>query len=269
VNLQGSTAVVTGASSGIGAATARALAAKGARVLLLARTRSALDEVATGITARGGEAVVFPVDLSNPEAIGRVGVEIRESHGVPDLLVNNAGSGRWLSVPETTPEELHMMTALPYFAAFLMTRAFLPHMIRRGSGHIVNLNSPVAFTPWADATGYASARWAMRGFSKALQADLRGTGVRVTEVVPTTVRSNYFENNPGVQERLPGVSRLYGVLEPEDVARALVRGVERNRTRVVIPVLLRMTLWVHRIVPGPIEWMVHRTSRRASPGEAS
>ncbi len=102
----------------------------------------------------------------------------------------------------------------------------------------------------------------MRGFSEALRADLVGTGIHVALVVPGEVRSPYFEHNPGSQGRIPRVARLYRVLDVDEAAAMVVRAVERERCVVAAPALLRMTLALHRHLPGPVEWLVRRTGVR-------
>src|SRR3954454_16871777 len=116
--------LITGASSGIGAATARLTAREGGRVLLLARRREALEQLATEIKGNGGEAWAYPVDLCDPAAGGQTGQAILGEVGAPDILINNGGAGRWLSVEQTSPDELVQMMASPYFGAFYVTRAF-------------------------------------------------------------------------------------------------------------------------------------------------
>ena len=140
MKIQGKWVLITGASSGIGAALARAVARSGGRPLLLARREPALRQVADSL-GPGAESRVYPVDLSDSKAVDDVAVRITAEVGTPDVLVNNAGAGRWRFVDETTPEEAVQMMAVPYFAAFCITHAFLPAMTRRGSGHIVNISS--------------------------------------------------------------------------------------------------------------------------------
>jgi uncharacterized protein len=262
MKVRGRLVLVTGASSGIGAATAVAMAREGGRVLLLARTRTALDEVAARIIAAGGEAWVYPVDLSDPAAVRRVSGMIKSEIGIPDILINNAGAGRFLAIEETDADEAVRMMTVPYFAAFFITRAFLPEMLRRNRGHVVNVTAPISYIPWQGATGYAVARWAMRGFSEVLRADLHGTAIRVTTMVPGFVDSPYLERNQGGGERIPRISKIFRTLTPEDVATAMVRGVERNRRTVIIPPLLAWVVWLHRLFPRPLEWLAIRTGWR-------
>ncbi len=152
MQISGMTALVTGASSGIGAATAQALAARGAHVLLLARDRDRdrerLAAVALAIRTQSGRAVLYPVDLSDPNPVAAVAKAVLKDTGALDILVNNAGAGRRLSVLETSPDELQQMMALPFFAAFNLTREFLPAMKQRGSGRIVNVTSVASRLVW-------------------------------------------------------------------------------------------------------------------------
>ena len=113
MQINGKLALVTGASSGIGAVTAQALAKKGASVILIARREDALQEVATAIEAAGGKAYVYPVDLNDSEAAVQAMQRIKDEVGLPDILVNNAGTGQWKATYETSPDELLFMTKLP------------------------------------------------------------------------------------------------------------------------------------------------------------
>lgn len=259
MDLEGANVVITGASSGIGAATARAMAAKGATVLLLARDADRLAAVAEGIDAHGGTAAVYPVDLTDGEAVEATATAIREEVGVPDVLVNNAGLGQWKSIEETAPAEAAAMMEVPYLAAFRITRAFIDGMLERGRGHVVNVTSAASYVPWPGATAYISARWAVRGFSEALAADLRGTGIGVSLVAATTVESPYWDHNPGSRERLPGIARIYGTLTPDAVAAAIVKAVEDERAEVLVPFLFRVSVYANRLVPGLFRWVTGKT----------
>jgi uncharacterized protein len=264
VKIEGRLVLVTGASSGIGAATAKRMARAGGRVLLLARRRSQLEQVSAEIKAMGGQAWVYPVDISDAAAVEKTAEAILREIGVPDVLINNAGAGRWLPIDETTPDEAVQMTASPYFGAFYITRAFLPSMRRSNHGHLVNVTSPAGFAAWPNATAYTVARWAMRGFHEALRADLHKTRIGVTLVVPGKVASSYFAHNPGGEERLPGIAKLFRTLAPEEVAEAIVHAVEREEREVIIPFLLRLALRLHRVCPSFVEWALLRTAVEAA-----
>jgi short-subunit dehydrogenase len=251
-------ALVTGASSGIGAAIARELARRKARLTLVARSREPLERLAGEIESGGGAARVEPADLSKVEEVEALAARVLEEDGAPDVLVNNAGAGRWRAIDETDPGECAQMMALPYLAAFELTRAFTPAMIARGSGRVVCMTSLSGYTYIPGATGYAVARWAMRAFASQLREDLRGTGVGVTLIAPSEVDSPYFENNPGSRERIPrAVVLLGGAVTPEQVAQATADAIERDRKEAIVP---RRAEVIVRLTPRPIlDLLVRRT----------
>lgn len=202
MRLAGRTVLVTGASNGIGAGTARAMAQRGARVALVARDEAALDAVAGDIRAAGGQTAVFCADLTDEDRVLSLGAEVTKAWGTPDVIVNCAGAGRFCFIDETEPGQFVTQMAAPYFAACYVTRVFVDEMLARGHGWVVNVNSPVSRAVWPGAIGYAAARWALRGFSEALRADLAATGVGVTEAVIGKVNSSYWSKNPGSEERV-------------------------------------------------------------------
>jgi uncharacterized protein len=257
VRIDGRTVLVTGASSGIGASAAKQFAARGAtRVVLVARSKGKLDELAVEIGERGRPWVL---DCGDRDAVAREAAAIQDEIGVPDIVVNCAGAGHAHFFERTPPEEFEQMMAAPFFAAAYVTRAFLPGMLARGSGSICNVGSPIAYTAWPGAAGYATARWAFRGLTEALRSELRGTGVHLVNVVPTTVASGYFEHNPGFEKSIPGIAKLTGTLTPERVGKSIVSAVEHDRRQVFVPFSLRVLIGMSRLFPRPTEYLVART----------
>lgn len=251
--------LVTGASSGMGEGIAKAMAKAGGRLILLARNQAELDRVAGAIKAMGGEAHAFPVDLKDADAVAKVATQITSQLGTPDVIVNNAGAGKWRFVDETTPAEAVEMMALPYFATFNVIHAFLPAMLKRNSGHIVNISSVASRFVWPGATAYTAARWAVRGFTEALRADLDRTNINVTLYESASVKSPYWEHNPGSAERVPGIAVIIPKLNVEDVGAAVVKGVERNKKLVIIPLMTKMIYWQHVFFPWLVQWLLTKT----------
>lgn len=253
MDLRGKRVLVTGASSGIGAATARRAAARGAHAILVARSGDALEAVARDVRAAGGSAEVHVADLADPAAVGAMAEGVRRDGGAPDVLVNNAGAGRWLHAHETAPEEAAGMMAVPYLAAFAVTRAFLPDLLERRSGVVVNVTSAAAYMAWPGAAAYIAARWAVRGFTEALRPELRPHGVRVVLVAFAKVASAYWAHNPGSEERLPERQALIPVLSSEEAARHVVAGIEGGKERVMEPWQLRAVVALARLFPGIVK----------------
>lgn len=260
MRVQGSTAVVTGASSGIGEAVAQALAARGARVVLLARNRERLDAVAAGIRSRSGTADVFPVDLSDSAAITAVAREILTRVGTPDLLVNNAGAGGWRRLIETGPEEVSAAMAVPYFAAFNLTRELLGPMLDRGTGHIVNVTSVASYLAWPGAAAYTAARRALEGLHAALRAEVRRSGIGVTLVAFGVVQTPYWEHNPGSREHVPRGAALFRTLTADEAAHAILRGIEKESRSVVRPRAFRVVFLLNAVFPRLVEAILSRRS---------
>lgn len=255
--------LVTGASSGIGAATAKLYAARGARVLVLARNEAKLDKVAAAITRDGGAASPYAVDLADPSAIAETSARITREAGTPDILINNAGAGRWLPLLETSAEEALAMIEVPYLAAFNLTRAFLPEMIARRTGAIACITSPGSYVAWPNASAYIAARHALLGFAESLRADLRRTGLTVTLVVLGEVETPYWQHNPGSREHMPKSNPILApVLTPEQAAQAIVQGVERGQRRVVKPAILRALFLLNALAPGLVARQLRHTVKK-------
>ena len=257
--------LVTGASSGIGEATARRYGASGAHVLLLARNEARLDEAVSAIRKNGGTATAYPVDLADAKAIQEVSERIAREAGIPDILINNAGAGRWLPLVETSAEEALAMIEVPYLAAFNLTRAFLPQMLARKSGAIACITSPASFIVWPNATAYTAARAAVRGFTDALRADIHGSGLSVTLVVLGMVESPYWEHNPGSRAHAPEIDpAIAPVLTPEDAAEAIFAGVAKQQRTVVKPSILRALFLLNALAPRLVASQLRRAAKPAS-----
>jgi short-subunit dehydrogenase len=247
MQVAGKLALVTGASSGIGEATARLLAAKGARAAIVARSGDKLAAVARSIRAAGGEAFDFVCDLADPKATAATCAAVEARLGAPDILVNNAGAGRWRATIDTEPEEARAMIELPYLAAFTVTRRLLPAMLARGAGSIVNVTSPASYMAWPDAAGYIAARQALKGFNDALRLEVARRGLRVSLVVLGPVESGYWEHNPGSREHLPKGVAPIGV---DAAARTIVAAIEKERRRVVYPAIFRLLFLLAAMAPN-------------------
>ena len=249
--LSNEVAVVTGASSGIGAATARELARRGARVVLAARRSEQLHTQEQAIVAAGGKAVWIPTDMTDRQQLSRLVEGAEAAFGPVGVLVNNAGVYWARSVVETAPEELAELLDVNLLGAMLLTRAVLPGMLERRRGAIVfvgSLSGRVATEPVYSATKYG-----LRGFSLGLLRQLAGTGVSVSLVSPGNIRTEMTRHVSG---RLP---------DPSIVANAICDLVRRPRREVIVPPRHHAIAWLEQTAPSLAD-LAHRR-RHWSPVE--
>ena len=258
-------AVITGASSGIGRATALRLAREGWRVILCARRRENLEILAAEVAAAGGEGVVEPLDAADGQAVIAMAERVVAAHGAPDVLIHSAGAGRWVYIEDTSPEEAASMIGAPFMAAFHTTHAFMPSMLAARRGMILHINSPAGVMPWGGATGYATSRFALRGLHEALRMDLVGTGVRSCHVLLGEVTSSYFDVNPDSHQHIPTVARVIPVSTPERCAEVILSAIRRPRDTVSAPLMLTLFLWANAVVPWIVRGLVRATQRRRTP----
>ncbi|MDX2437645.1 MAG: SDR family NAD(P)-dependent oxidoreductase [Acidobacteriota bacterium] len=255
-------AVVTGASSGIGEATARLLAADGWRVVLVARRAERLQGLADDIGAAGGEAMVEALDAADGLAVDAMAERVFSQWGSPSLVVNSAGAGVWRFLEETAPAQTVEMIGAPYLAAANICRAFMAGMLAAGRGHFIHIGSPASLMPWPGATAYTASRWALRGLHEALCMDLIGTGVTSSLVYFGEVSSGYFEANPDSRQYIPAIGRWVPLSTPESCAEVVLGVVRRPRRVVFHPFQLRLMWWLANLSPGPTRWLIARTGRR-------
>jgi NADP-dependent 3-hydroxy acid dehydrogenase YdfG len=176
------TALVTGATRGIGLEVARQLVADGARVVLIARSEQELRERAMEL---GPLTMPIPCDVTDADAVARAADRAcRELDGVPDAIVNNAGAFSLAPIEATDPADFRAAVDVNLVAPFLIVRAFLPELRRRGAGHVVTIGSVADRTIFPENGAYAASKFGARALHEVLRAELRGTGVRVTLVSP-------------------------------------------------------------------------------------
>jgi NADP-dependent 3-hydroxy acid dehydrogenase YdfG len=237
--LDGKTAVVTGASSGIGETTARLLASKGCNIVLAARREERLES----LTSELGEerALAVPTDVTDPEDCVTLIDQAVESFGSLDFLINNAGLGLYASLAEADPEDWRTMFDVNVLGVLYTTQAAVRRMLRQGSGHIVFLSSLAARrVPTSEASVYAATKHAIIAVVEGLRMDLSEKGIRVTSVEPALVRTEFPESSyPSAEEFYAG--KGYAPLEAEDVASAVLYAVEQPPWVSVDEILLRST----------------------------
>ena len=241
--------LITGASSGIGAEMARQFAQQGHTLLLLARNTKNLERISTEIKTSGGQAFLYPCDVGEYEQVQTISNMVKQHHGTPDVIINNAGSGLWRFIEETSYEEILSNIKVPYLAAAYITKAFMPEMLERNSGQIINMTSMAAKMPFAGATTYVASRKAMIGFHEALTMDLNGTGITASLSYFAKVESSFWQHNPGSEERLPLAQKLIPIINTERAARAIVCGVAKGKRDITAPFMIRIILFLNWLTP--------------------
>ena len=236
--LSGKTALITGASSGIGLATANMLTEKGVRVIGCARRKEALNQA---MQALPGESLAATLDVADTQSVNMLLSRLPEDWREIDILINNAGSdvggrqrfdqGRlqdWLGTIETNVSGLMQVSAL-----------LLPGMLDRGDGHIVNIGSTQGLTGVAGCAAYAASKHAVHGFSETLRQEYAGKGIRVSEVLPGMVRTEFAATRFSSEERGRTFYDDYGQsLEADDIARCIVFALEQPPHAVVSQIVM-------------------------------
>lgn len=231
-SLTGRTAVVTGASSGIGRAIALHFARAGARVALVARRKDRLHEVCKEIEAGGGQALDVQADLLEPDQISNAFALIRKAWGDPHILVNNAGTGSQKPLANSTLEEYDATFNLNVRAPYLATKEVLPAMIRDREGTIINISSIAGKVGLPGWSLYCASKFALIGLSEALLEEVRGHHVRVAVICPGTVNTEFFG-------RTNEESSTSDFIQPEDVAQAALLCASETQTATFKEIVIR------------------------------
>lgn len=228
IDLQGKVVIVTGASSGIGAALGQAFSREGARVTLTARRLNRLQEVAG---RSPGEVLVIPADLNREKDRGEVVRQTVARWERVDILVNNAGLGMYGDFMATTETDWRRIFEVNLFSLVFMTRAVLPIMQSQGKGLVVNMASIGGLIAHSEKVApYVASKHAVVGFSRGLARDLAGTGIRVLAVCPHLTDTEFFTVSPGAREMAAVVGKFKSFMDsPEEVARGILTQLDSNR----------------------------------------
>ncbi len=250
MRLRGARALVTGGSAGIGLATARLLAESAADVTVVGSNAQRVESAAMAVTGAG-----VACDFSNGAAVsglaGRLAVE-----PVFDVVVHSAGIGLRGPAQDVAADDLDRLLAVNVRAPILLTRALLPAMVRRGSGRLVFVGSIAGAVGAAGEAAYAATKAALQGYADSLRAELAGTGVGVTVLLPGVVGTDFFQRRGVPYHR----SRPKPV-PVQRVARKLVRGIQRDRNLVVAPGWLRLPIALQGSIPQTYDRLAGRWGR--------
>jgi short-subunit dehydrogenase len=253
-DLAGGVAIVTGASAGIGEATARLLAAAGIRVALCARRGDRLERLAETIGRSGGEALARPLDVTDAPALAGFVEAVLQRWGRVDVLVNNAGRGLMARFEDTGPAEFRDLLDLNVIAPMVAAQAVLPAMRRQGRGHIINVGSIVGRRNVPGRAAYGATKFALVGWTEALRTEVAGTGIAVSLVYPVYTATEFHAVEPA-RWRLPrrGPAQSAG-----HVARAILGCVRRPRPEVYPYWPSRLLAAVSPVAPRLVDRLLAR-----------
>jgi len=222
-SLKGKNALITGAGKGIGKAVALALAAEGTNVILLARTTTDLETVAAEAKAFGVQTLIITADIADINSVNEAVAKALEQFKTIDILINNAGVGKFGKFLDLTPAEFEDIIKINLFGTYYATRAVLPGMIEAQSGDIINISSTAGLRGAAATSAYSASKFAVMGLTESLMQEVRKHNIRVTALTPSTVATdmakdlNLTDGNPDK------------VMQPEDVAELIVAQLKLNK----------------------------------------
>jgi len=260
VELRGAVVAITGASAGIGWASALAFARAGSRLALAARRVQRLEALAAEIRALGSEAFVMAADVASAADVQRFVKATVERFGRLDVMVNNAGSGVRGYVEQTPVDDFRRLMEVNYLGTVHGCQAALPVMRRQGRGVIINVSSIVGHRALAGGAAYAATKAAQVSLTESLRMELRGTGIAACTVHPVSTETEFAD-----VAAQASAGRKGGPVGPRQsadaVARAIVACARRPRPEVYPYRLSRAVVWLNALAPGFVDWIASRATR--------
>ena len=253
MKIDGARVLLTGASRGIGAATALELARRGATLAIAARTKKSLDQVARDCRGLGAEVHVIVADMAKEADVRAMVATARKAMGGIDVLVNNAGLGLSNPVAEVSVEDLRYVFEVNVFAPHIATIEALPEMTKRGSGRIINVGSVASHIATPNLGGYSGTKFALKAMTDSLRMEMRGTGVKVTLICPGPIATEFVVNSAGETE---GVFPQKPVGAPAiDVAKAICKGITSGPAELFIPAYYQPMVGANSMMPQLLRYL--------------
>ena len=251
--------LITGASSGIGKQTAIEFAKLGSSIILVARRKNKLEQVENELKQFNVNTLVCACDVSKKDQVEELSKIVLQKFDSIDILVNNAGFAIYGSVSDLSIDEIESQMETNYFGMIYCVKNFLPLMLKKKSGHIVNVASVGASFSVPGVSSYCATKFAMLGFSEGLKHELYGTGVGLTVVSPIMVRTPLFEHPSftNFSKFSTGVS-----LSSETVAKTIIKASNSSRLEIVVPSVARAVIWFKQTFPFLINPIIGRIFRK-------
>ena len=251
--------LITGASSGIGKQTAIEFAKLGSNIILVARRKNKLEQVENELKQFNVNTLVCACDVSKKDQVEELSKIVLQKFDSIDILVNNAGFAIYGSVSDLSIDEIESQMETNYFGMIYCVKNFLPLMLKKKSGHIVNVASVGASFSVPGVSSYCATKFAMLGFSEGLKHELYGTGVGLTVVSPIMVRTPLFEHPSftNFSKFSTGVS-----LSSETVAKTIIKASNSSRLEIVVPSVARAVIWFKQTFPFLINPIIGRIFRK-------
>lgn len=259
--------VITGASAGVGRATARAFAARGDRIGLIARNREALENARAEVEARGGKAIVVVADVADPEALERAAQTIEDALGPIDVWINNAMTSVLGPITEVTPDEFRRVTEVTYLGVVYGTQAALRRMLPRDRGVILQIGSTLAYRGIPLQAPYCAAKHAVQGFHDSLCSELLhdGSNVRACMIQLPAINTPQFR---WIRSHMPRKAQPFGtIFEPEVAARAIVWAFEHPRREVNVSWSTTQAIVANAFAPGLLDRYLGRIGYEKQQGD--
>ena len=251
--------LITGASSGIGKQTAIEFAKLGSSIILVARRKNKLEQVENELKQFNVNTLVCVCDVSKKDQVEELSKIVLQKFDSVDILVNNAGFAIYGLVSDLSINEIESQMETNYFGMIYCVKNFLPLMLKKKSGHIVNVASVGASFSVPGVSSYCATKFAMLGFSEGLKHELYGTGVGLTVVSPIMVRTPLFEHPSftNFSKFSTGVS-----LSSETVAKTIIKASNSSRLEIVVPSVARAAIWFKQTFPFLINPIIGRIFRK-------
>jgi len=260
-NLENYVVIVTGASSGIGRETALLFAKQRCHVVLAARRKDRLDELAAEARGAGGDSLVVQTDVSDEEQVKSLIHQTVARFGRVDILVNNAGFGLFAKIEDTTVEELQTIFATNFLGTFHAIKAILPIMQRQNQGHIINISSVAGKRAFPLSGAYCATKFAMNGLTESLRTELRESRIDVSLVLPVGTATDFFAAAKNKSNR-PSVP-LGIVQSAQQVAHAIMRCAVAPRPEVYVYFPSRILVLLNSVSPRLVDWLGAKLVRQA------